>query len=326
MKKLVLLFSLVAFLAVSCAKKEQEPQVSFTPCQQTKATTSELSDTVNVEFTNEGVKITHYNFEVTCDFSAVNVTHSFVNGVLRITQQGYPNQAKCICYSDVSYTINGISKDEVNVIFINGEQVYCYNEEEPVNPKIGTITMTTLASEVLFYMETAQEADSISIDWGDGEGRKSYATTYVSAIPFSYCYLYASHSYSSESSHDITITNDNITKLYVSGLQLIVLDVSRNTALAYLYCDNNQLTALDLSNNTALTHLYCRDNQLSASALNDLFTSLYDRYDNTVSYTKQGPIDYWYWIYIIENPGTSSCDVSIAQAKGWRVSPYDTQR
>ena len=130
MKRVVILLSLAVFLTVSCEKREIESQVSdvsFTPCQQTKATKSEI---VNVEFTNEGVQITYNNFVVTCDFTTVAVTHTFVNGVLNITQQGSPNQANCICYTNVSYTINGISKNEVNVIFINGEQVYCYNDDE----------------------------------------------------------------------------------------------------------------------------------------------------------------------------------------------------
>ena len=131
MKKIAVLLGLGAFLTVSCVKKEQETQVlnvSSTPCVQTKATNNELSDRADVKFTNEGVKITYYNFEVTCDFTTVNVTHTFINGFLNITQQGFPNQANCTCYSDVTYTINGILQNEVNVIFINGVQVYCYND------------------------------------------------------------------------------------------------------------------------------------------------------------------------------------------------------
>ena len=127
MRRAVIILSLGAFLAVSCERKEQGTQisgVSFTPCQQSIL---KSDSQVDVEFTNNGVQITHYNFAVTCDFTTVDVSHTFVNGVLNITQQGYPNQAKCICYTDVSYTINGILENEVNVIFINGEQVYCHN-------------------------------------------------------------------------------------------------------------------------------------------------------------------------------------------------------
>jgi hypothetical protein len=135
MKRIAILLGLAVFLTFSCVEKEQESQVSnvsFTPCQQSNLKSSGFSDKVDVEFTGKGVQITHYNFKVTCDFTTVDVTHTFVNGVLNITQQGSPNQANCICYTDVSYTINGISQDEVNIIFINGVQVYCYNENYPI--------------------------------------------------------------------------------------------------------------------------------------------------------------------------------------------------
>jgi len=126
------------FFAVGCNKSEVLPEktgnnVSFTPCQQNEMRSSnEFSNKVEVEFTDKGVQITHHKFEVTCDFTTVNVTHTFVNGVLNITQQGTPNQANCICYTDVSYTINGVSQNEVNVIFINGVQVYCHNDNDVV--------------------------------------------------------------------------------------------------------------------------------------------------------------------------------------------------
>jgi len=132
MKRAAILLVLGVLLIVSCEKSELEsqqvPNVSAIPCRQDVLRSSELSDKVVVEFTNKGVQITHYNFEVTCDFTTVNVTHTFVNGVLHITQQGSPNQANCVCHSDVSYTIEGISQDKVNVIFINGVQVYCHND------------------------------------------------------------------------------------------------------------------------------------------------------------------------------------------------------
>ena len=133
MKRTIILLGLLTFLLISCEKREQKPQVSnisFTPCQQNKLKSSnEFSDKVDVKFTNNSVQITHYNFEVTCDFTTVNVAYTFVNGVLNITQQGSPNRANCVCHSDVSYTIEGISQNDVNVIFINGMQVYCYNDK-----------------------------------------------------------------------------------------------------------------------------------------------------------------------------------------------------
>ena len=127
MKRVIVLLSVAVFLTVSCEEKEiisQVSDVSFTPCQQDK----QKSDSdVDVKFTKKGVQITYHDFAVTCDFTTVNVTHTFTNGVLNITQQGSPNQANCICYTDVSYTICGILENEVNVIFINGIQVYCHS-------------------------------------------------------------------------------------------------------------------------------------------------------------------------------------------------------
>jgi len=107
--------------------REIESQiVNFTPCQIESGCDYFLRK-VDVEFTEKGIQIKYYNFEVTCDFTTVDVTHTLENGVLNITQKGTPNEAKCKCYTDVSYTINGISQDEVNVIFINGVQVCCNN-------------------------------------------------------------------------------------------------------------------------------------------------------------------------------------------------------
>ena len=96
----------------------------------------DISDKIDVEFTNKGVQITHYNFEVPCDFTTVNVTHTFENGVLHITQQGSTNQEDCVCCTDVSYTIDGIVQNEVYVIYINGKQVYCHIEknDEDIDP------------------------------------------------------------------------------------------------------------------------------------------------------------------------------------------------
>ena len=154
MKKMALI-GLGFLLTFSCTKTNQESQVSdvsVTPCVQTKAGDG-YSDRVDVEFTEKGVQITHYGFEVTCDFITVNVTHTFLNGVLNITQQGTPNNARCKCYTDVSYTIEGISKNEVNVIFINGIQVYCYNDNDATSIEgiyVGTYTWRNLTRDWSF--------------------------------------------------------------------------------------------------------------------------------------------------------------------------------
>ena len=229
-------------------------------------------------------------------------------------------------------------------------------KDPPEEPVTGIITMTTQASEVevyIRYLTYEQETDNLIIDWGDGEGSQTYAT-----LPDDpYYYLSVSHNYSGASEHHITITGDNIEQfwcnnqkitaldvsrnpnlkqLYCFGSQLTTLDVSRNTALTDLHCDNNQLTTLDVSGATALRNLYCKgnqltkldmssntgltrlnciNNQLTASALNDLFRSLHIFF--IYSSTKKEQYFQHLWIY--DNPGTSDCDVSIAEEKGWTV-------
>jgi len=143
--EIITLLVVFAVITAGCAKniseidenvdEVQALDVTFTPCVQSKANLvgAELAPVlsnsdVDVTFTNEGVQIVYRDFEVSCDFSVVNVTHTFVNGFLNITQKDTPDEADCVCYTDVSYTIKGVSQNEVNVIFINGVQVYCYNE------------------------------------------------------------------------------------------------------------------------------------------------------------------------------------------------------
>jgi len=86
---------------------------------------------------------------------------------------------------------------------------------------------------------------------------------------------------------------------------LTSLDVSKNTALTYLDCSDNNLTSLDVSKNTALTWLDCSGNNLTSAALNQIFRDLPQVTSET--------------IFMSGNPGTETCDKSIAENKGWNV-------
>jgi hypothetical protein len=90
--------------------------------------------------------------------------------------------------------------------------------------------------------------------------------------------------------------------------RLSSLDLSRNTNVFYFYCFGNLLTTLNVSSFTNLNSLDCSDNQLTSSALNDLFGTLH---------INPGPFERY--VYIADNPGTSDCNVSIAEEKGWTV-------
>ena len=101
--------------------------------------------------------------------------------------------------------------------------------------------------------------------------------------------------------------NTALTTLHCSGNQLKSLDVKRNSSLINLICNENQLTSLDASNTKALMFLNCRKNKLTAEALNSLF--------GTLNVTKEeGKI-----LYIRNNPGTNTCNHSIATDKHWKI-------
>ena len=90
--------------------------------------------------------------------------------------------------------------------------------------------------------------------------------------------------------------------------QVASLDLSTCVSLTTLYCTGNLLENLDVSSCPALTSLICQQNQLTNTALNTVFGMLPDRSPTTNAY-----IDVSY------NPGSSSCNPSIAEAKGWIV-------
>jgi Leucine-rich repeat (LRR) protein len=73
-----------------------------------------------------------------------------------------------------------------------------------------------------------------------------------------------------------------LTDLECSSLQLISLDLSKNTALVNLFCEDNQLTSLNLSGCKALKYLECYNNQLTSLNLSGC-SSL----ENLVCYNNQ---------------------------------------
>ena len=124
--------------------------------------------------------------------------------------------------------------------------------------------------------------------------------------------------------------NTALTELYCYCNQLTTLDVSKNIALQSLGCDSNQLTTLDVSKNTALTELYCYGNQLTALDVSKNTALIYlsilsNKFDAAALNYTFGTLnvntikEYTKTIFISDNPGTSSCNLSIAIDKGWEV-------
>jgi len=146
-KNLFYLFAVAAvgfMVATGCeptnpAVVPQVSNVTFTECNDGIGTRNTADNSVVVVFTNFGVNITHYGLVVNCAFDTVIINQIFENGVLTITERGEPNNANCMCHTDVSYTISGISESNVNMIVINGNVVWTADQQppQPENPLVG---------------------------------------------------------------------------------------------------------------------------------------------------------------------------------------------
>ena len=202
------------------------------------------------------------------------------------------------------------------------------------------MTMTTEDSFAIIGLGGTGKA---TIDWGDGTSETYTLMRDVGSWPGRY------HTYSGTSTHTITIIGENVTILDCRSFLLTSLDVSKNTALELLDCSNNlfytgQLQSLDVSNNTALELLDCSNNQLQSldvsisknkalAMLNCSYNQLTDVALNSLFGTLHGNNDLKYSdffilhygssfkksIFISNNPGTATCDLSIAEDKGWTV-------
>ena len=125
--------------------------------------------------------------------------------------------------------------------------------------------------------------------------------------------------------------NIALTKLHCDNNRLTIIDMSKNLLLRELYCNVNYLTdlvvnnkaalreldcssnrleRLDMANNNALNVLRCSRNQMNADALDKLFLTL----DNNAILGGKT-------IYIFGNPGTSDCNIELAEVRGWEVFP-----
>ena len=185
--------------------------------------------------------------------------------------------------------------------------------KEEEEGKEGVITMTLEETYIHLGVETFNEGEIITIDWGDGnveefksiriyedwdedgEDEIHYVLSTDDDIE---------HEYSNKNPHIVTIKG-NIKGLNCYYNNLTSLNVSGCTALIWLDCDITNLTSLDVSKNTALTDLSCSRNNLTSAALNQIFRDLPQVTSGT--------------IYMSGNPGTETCDKSIAENKGWRV-------
>ena len=175
------------------------------------------------------------------------------------------------------------SKDDDDDVLRDGEGVITFVTKAKSLPSEGG------GGEDYLCLETFNEGEKITVDWGDGWGEEEYVSVKEEDEEGDgeevWYEIHAKHTYTDgKSSHTVTVrgkikdcdisyceaTSIDATKcpaLEYLGCyfnQLTSLDVSGCTALKYLSCDNNQLTSLDVSKNTALESLDCRWNKLTS--------------------------------------------------------------
>jgi len=130
--------------------------------------------------------------------------------------------------------------------------------------------------------------------------------------------------------------NPSLVSLYCGGNNIKALDLSQNRNLQTLTCSDNQLSSLDFSmlpvlkkvtchtnplvhidvhSAGALNYLSCSGCNLTAESLDSIFVALPRL--TTVSTSKN--------LYVLSNPGSSSCHTEIAAAKNWTLDRVITQ-
>ena len=114
--------------------------------------------------------------------------------------------------------------------------------------------------------------------------------------------------------------NTALESLNCNGNQLTTLDVSKNTALRWVHCQNNQLTSLTVGKGEKIDDIDCVHNKLSAAALNELFSAVCVAvYEQEIEYMEFFDFK---CVYIGDNPGTKTCDRTIAEKKDWRIANF----
>ena len=148
-----------------------------------------------------------------------------------------------------------------------------------------------------------------------------------------------------------------LTYLSCTSNQVGLLDLTKNTRLVSLYCGSNNLNALDLSRNVLLQTLTCSDNQLPelnvsmlpalkkvtchtnplvririapSGALSYLSCSgcnlTAEKLDSIfMALPMLGAVSASKNLYVLNNPGSSSCHSEIAAAKNWTLDRVITK-
>ncbi|WP_251622610.1 leucine-rich repeat domain-containing protein [Odoribacter lunatus] len=146
----------------------------------------------------------------------------------------------------------------------------------------------------------------LNIPKGSQLEKLNLAENEITTIDLSNCSLLQEVDLSDNELKELSIPKGSqLESLDLSSNEITTIDLSNGSLLQEVDLSDNELTSLDVSKNTELTELDCRRNEFDAEALNKIFTDL--------------PVVTQGWLYIYNNPGTETCNKSIAENKGWRV-------
>ena len=148
------------------------------------------------------------------------------------------------------------------------------------------------------YTITVSGSGKAVFDWGGGFGKETVALAdEVEVFP-----PYTDYA----KPYTVTLTGKEITELNVNEFHVKSVSIRKMGSLKELMLHSNELTALNVSACPKLEYLKINDNNLNGGALNALFKSLPDRNGKT-----KGVILFY------NNPGESSCELSLLAAKNW---------
>lgn len=147
--------------------------------------------------------------------------------------------------------------------------------------------------------------------------------------------LYLSCTSSQLTSLDVS-ANTWLTTLYVGKNDLKLLDVSANTCLETLTCSENQLQSLDVSGLPSLKKLTCHTNPLTSLAIHPTgalsylscgtcslnTTTLDTLFESLPTLTTPSTSQN---LLFANNPGSETCDPSLAVSKGWTLEKVVTK-
>ena len=239
----------------------------------------------NFSYTITTATLTSLNFTGCSNLSRCNLNGQNALRVLNMTG--------CSAVQDFSVYQTGLSSIVVPADSVN--PFYCYG-----NPLLKTVTLRGYSNGGFLYISTNNALTNVDLSPVRPSGVQINNNSSLSAITFA-----------------SAISSAGLGSVDASSNNLSAIDLSNLNNLYNLNLYNNQLTSITMpagftSRAGFVGTISVTTNKLNAAALNNFFTNL-GTYAGTYDVYGVGGI-----IYYGNNPGSATCNPSIASAKGWQ--------